>query len=70
MSLRIGVDLGGTKIEIAALDAVGEVVARKRVDTPAGDYSTTLKAIVSTIPVWPLSSRIDRPSATFHKRIV
>src|SRR5471032_1357870 len=45
MSLRIGVDLGGTKIEIVALGAAGEVLVRERVDTPAGDYSATLKAI-------------------------
>lgn len=45
MDLRIGIDLGGTKIEIVALDAAGEVLVRERVDTPAGDYSATLKAI-------------------------
>lgn len=47
MSLRIGIDLGGTKIEIAALDAAGEVLVRRRIDTPAGDYSATVKAIVA-----------------------
>jgi len=46
---RIGVDLGGTKIEIAALDAGGAVVARKRVDTPAGDYGATVDAIVALV---------------------
>ncbi len=46
---RIGVDLGGTKIEIAALDAGGEVLARKRVATPAGDYDATLGAIVALV---------------------
>jgi fructokinase len=49
VELRIGIDLGGTKIEIAALDGVGEVVARKRVDTPAGDYAATLKAISALV---------------------
>jgi fructokinase len=49
MSLRIGVDLGGTKIEIAALDSAGDMVARKRVDTPAGDYAATLKAISALV---------------------
>ena len=49
MSLRIGIDLGGTKIEIAALDASGAVVAQKRVDTPAGDYEATVDAIVALV---------------------
>jgi len=45
MDLRIGVDLGGTKIEAIALDASGASLARKRVDTPAGDYAATVEAI-------------------------
>ena len=48
-SYRFGIDLGGTKIEIAALDAPGEVRLRKRIDTPAGDYAATLRAIVSLV---------------------
>ena len=35
---RIGIDLGGTKIEAAALDRAGAVRARRRIATPAGDY--------------------------------
>ena len=46
---RIGVDLGGTKIEIVALDAIGAVLARRRVDTPAGDYGATVEAIVALV---------------------
>jgi fructokinase len=46
--LRIGIDLGGTKIEGIALDGSCEV-ARLRVDTPRDDYPATLKAIVSTV---------------------
>ena len=42
---RIGVDLGGTKIELAALDAAGEVRLRRRVATPARDYGATVRAI-------------------------
>ena len=42
---RIGIDLGGTKTEIAAFDASGAERLRRRVATPAGDYS----AIVGTI---------------------
>jgi fructokinase len=43
--MRIGVDLGGTKIEVAALDDSGAVVARRRVATPAHDYPATLATI-------------------------
>lgn len=43
--MRIGIDLGGTKIEALALDASGQELWRKRVDTPQGDYPGTLQAI-------------------------
>ncbi len=43
--MRLGVDLGGTKIEIIVLEADGTVVLRERVPTPQGDYSATLAAI-------------------------
>ena len=42
---RIGIDLGGTKIEIAVLDERGEPVLRRRVPTPAGDYAATVEAV-------------------------
>jgi fructokinase len=47
--LRIGVDLGGTKIEALALDAAGSEVFRKRVPTPRGDYAATLAAIAGLV---------------------
>ncbi len=43
--MRIGVDLGGTKIEAVALDGAGTVRARRRIATPGGDYTATLRAI-------------------------
>lgn len=43
--MRIGIDLGGTKIEAIALDPSGQELARKRQSTPAGDYAATLEAI-------------------------
>src|SRR5262245_2696319 len=46
--LRIGIDLGGTKIEGIALDGSREV-ARIRVDTPRDDYAATLDAIASVV---------------------
>lgn len=42
---RLGVDLGGTKIEAALLDAGGEMVWRERLATPADDYAAILQAI-------------------------
>jgi fructokinase len=47
--MRIGVDLGGTKIEAIALDAAGTELRRKRVDTPKGDYEGTVNAIASLV---------------------
>jgi fructokinase len=49
MTLRIGIDLGGTKIEIIALDVNAEVLLRRRVATPAGDYAATLACIARLI---------------------
>jgi fructokinase len=43
--LRIGVDIGGTKIEALALDAAGREVFRKRMPTPRGDYDATISAV-------------------------
>ena len=47
--LRIGVDLGGTKTEIIALDATGKERLRRRRDTPQGDYAGTLALIASMV---------------------
>jgi fructokinase len=48
VSLRIGIDLGGTKIEGIVLDGSREV-ARLRVPTPRDDYEATLAAMVSVV---------------------
>jgi len=42
--IRIGVDFGGTKIEAAALDAEGRVVARERAASP-GAYAESLEVV-------------------------
>ena len=47
--MLIGIDLGGTKIEGIALSASGDELLRKRVPTPAGDYSATLNTIKSLV---------------------
>ncbi len=46
---RLGIDLGGTKIEIIALNALGEVCLCQRVVTPQGNYTATLEAIVELV---------------------
>ncbi len=42
---RIGIDLGGTKIEVAALDAGGMILYRRRVATPSGDYEGIIRVV-------------------------
>jgi fructokinase len=46
--LRLGVDIGGTKLEAAAVDATGSVVARRRSPTP-GAYDALIPALVELI---------------------
>ena len=46
---RIGIDLGGTKIEALALDAAGIECFRRRVTTPRGDYDRTMEAIAALV---------------------
>jgi fructokinase len=43
--VRIGVDLGGTKIEAIALDDDGAVRLRRRIPTPRDDYPATCRAV-------------------------
>ena len=47
--MRIGVDLGGTKIEAVALENDGREAFRKRVPTPRGDYEGTVDAIAGLV---------------------
>lgn len=47
--MRIGIDLGGTKIEAVALDADGVALAQRRVATPQGTYAETLDQLVSLV---------------------
>ena len=46
---RIGIDLGGSKIEILALAADGRELLRRRIATPQGDYPATLAAIAGLV---------------------
>jgi fructokinase len=47
--IRIGIDLGGTKIEGLSLDASGAELARLRIATPQHDYAATVQAIASVV---------------------
>jgi fructokinase len=47
--MRIGIDMGGTKIEAIALDNHGQELARIRVPTPRGDYDGCLRAIAGLV---------------------
>ena len=47
--MKLGIDLGGTKIEAAILEAAGSFIFRERVATPQADYPATLRAIQSLI---------------------
>jgi fructokinase len=47
--LRIGIDLGGTKIEAIALNADDTVALRRRIPTPRDDYAGTLQAIAGLV---------------------
>ena len=47
--MRIGIDLGGTKIEAIALADEGREVFRRRVDTPRGSYEGTIRAIAQLV---------------------
>jgi fructokinase len=47
--MRIGIDLGGTKIEGIALSPAGEECARRRLPTPRGDYQDTVDCVAETV---------------------
>ena len=47
--MRIGIDLGGTKIEVAVLDEGDQMVLRERVATPRHDYSAICDAIAALV---------------------
>jgi fructokinase len=47
--MRIGIDLGGTKIEAVALGKGGRKLFRRRVATPRGDYDATIAAIAGLV---------------------
>ncbi|MCC6473342.1 MAG: ROK family protein [Burkholderiales bacterium] len=47
--VRIGVDIGGTKIEIIALGDEGRVLLRRRIDTPPSDYGALIASVAALV---------------------
>ena len=47
--VRIGIDLGGTKIELIAIGPDGAETFRRRIATPRGDYTATLDAVAGLV---------------------
>ncbi len=47
--MRIGVDVGGTKLEVVAIDETGGEVLRRRTPTPRGSYEQTIEAIAALV---------------------
>ncbi|MEL6373737.1 MAG: ROK family protein [Pseudomonadota bacterium] len=60
---RLGIDLGGTKIEGAVLAPDGTVLARQRIATPRDDYRATLHALAA------LCDTLDPPAAPGTRRL-
>ena len=64
MSIHLGIDLGGTKIEIIALDDARGELFRRRVPTPRGDYRGTLKGVPDVEVAFLSASEIVNQLAT------
>lgn len=47
--VRLGIDLGGTKMEIIALDPAGRELLRRRIPAPRDGYQTILEAIATLV---------------------
>lgn len=48
-TLRIGIDVGGTKMEAVAIDGRGNIVARERIATPKSSYKDVLHALADLV---------------------
>ena len=63
MNGLIGIDLGGTKIELAVVDAAGQVIHRHRRVTPVGDYPATLQCVGDMVAHSLATLHMPRPAA-------
>lgn len=59
--MRIGIDLGGSKIEAILLDAQGQICHRQRVPTPQGRYEETIQSMVNLVAVMESHPTVSRP---------
>ena len=64
--MRIGIDLGGTKIEGAVLAPGGDVLARERCDTPRHDYDATVDSIARIVEALDGVGRFAREVGVGH----
>ena len=63
MQTMMGIDLGGTKIEIALVDAMHGVVYKDRVPTPQHSYNAILDAISALVDKTVSQQKIERPAS-------
>jgi fructokinase len=63
MSALIGIDLGGTKTEVAVLDMDGQFLFRQRQATPRDDYTAILNTIQALVDEAIAHTGIARPQA-------
>ena len=68
--MRIGIDLGGTKIEGVLLDASGSVVTRQRIGTPKNDYDGTIAAVIASFNTWSAKAATSRHLWAWESRAV
>jgi len=65
MAIRIGIDLGGTKIEIIAIDDRGEILIRERQKTPYASYKkivqTTADLVIKVEGSWEKKAPLVSP---------
>jgi fructokinase len=59
--MRIGVDFGGTKIEVAVLGEGGREIARHRTPTPRGDYEACIRAVAELVRAAVAETGADGP---------
>ncbi len=67
MALRIGIDLGGTKIEGLALADDGREIGRRRIAAPRGSYEHTIRAVVELVTAIERASLAEADSLSAAK---